>query len=329
MYEDLIKMYNVNPVFFSRYFLRNAERRYALQNLEFMLWRRGKFISPYIKSAVQHQFLLEEIEAFYNDSVINLPQIQFVVTTRCTLRCCNCNAFIPIFHTLRRHVDLTPDNFEYELNNLMMHVSSIRRFMLLGGEALISSDLPRILYIAASNKHIPVVEIVTNGTVLPSFETLCVAREFSHKVYFHISNYTHNRQLSEKLHVVELINLLKNNNIKHQMAGDVKWTEEPHFIGNPTDAETAVNVFDKCWLKRTLEVKNGKVAICPRASSAYELGILKCTDDEVINLREMAGLKKSIIDFYHKNYFEACCKCVRPESEVPPAIQLLQTGVDK
>lgn len=74
--------------------------------------------------------------------------------------------------------------------------------------------------------------------------------------------------------------------------------------------------------KRCLQVCDGKLAICPKASSGYELGMV---DDsfpgEVISLREIDDVRKQLIAFYQKDFFEACRSCVRIDEEVLVAEQ--------
>jgi hypothetical protein len=75
-------------------------------------------------------------------------------------------------------------------------------------------------------------------------------------------------------------------------------------------------------MKRTLEIKNGKVAVCPKASSGYELGMADGTaPGEVVNLRA-GSVRQPLIDFYHREFFEACRGCVRIDEEVLPAEQV-------
>jgi hypothetical protein len=81
--------------------------------------------------------------------------------------------------------------------------------------------------------------------------------------------------------------------------------------------------FADCWLKRTLEVKNGRTAICPKASSGYELGMADASGaGEVVDLRGDGDLRQALIDFYHKEFFEACRACLRIDEEVMPAEQI-------
>lgn len=321
--EALKKKYAIPDSFFTRYFERNAEMRLGVQRLEFMLWKRGDFILPQKKKLMEKNYLLEEIENFYSRRQINLPQLQFAVTTRCTLRCQNCNAYSPRFGHGTPHVELAPEDFARDLRTLEGAVSSVRRFMLLGGEPLAYRRLAEILELAAASPLFSVVEVVTNGTLLPSEEVLRVAAAHRHKIYFHISNYTVNPALLPHLRHKELFGCLKEHDIPYQMARGATWTAEPPLSATPADLEQTRNNFDKCWMKRTLEVKNGCIAICPKASSAYELGMVSApSPGEVVDLRGCSDVWGELATFYAKPFFEVCRHCVRPEGDVMPAEQL-------
>lgn len=321
--EALKKKYAIPEPFFSRYFERNAEMRLGLQQLEFMLWKRGHFIPPPKKKHMEKTFLLEEIENFYSKRQINLPQLQFAVTTRCTLRCKNCNAYSPRFGHGIPHVELAPEDFARDLRTLEGAVNSVRRFMLLGGEPLAHGRFAEILERAAASPLFNIVEVVTNGTLLPSEDVLRVAAAHRDKVYFHVSNYTVNPSLLPRLRHEELFACLKGRSIPYQMARDVAWTAEPPLSETQADQEQTRKNFDACWMKRTLEVKNGRIAICPKASSAYELGMARGdAPGEVVDLRGGSDVWERFAEFYSRPYFEVCRHCVRPEGDVMPAEQL-------
>jgi organic radical activating enzyme len=320
----LIEKYRIAPAFLSRYFERNVERRFAEQLLEFMLWRRGKFIPPHQKDHVNQQFFIEEIENFYEKGQLNLPQIQFSITTRCNLRCRYCNAFMPKFSDTAEHVELTPVEFERDLLVLTGAINAVRRFMLLGGEPLLHAGFSKILDVAAVNPKINIIEIVTNGTIVPNTELLTVAKKHNHKVYFHISNYSKNDDLNPVLKHDAIITMLKKHDIKYQISSDVVWAMESALTDRHYDDARVKVMFADCWMKRTLEIKKGKIAVCPKASSGYELAMVNDTyPGEIVNLREDGSdIRKRIIDFYHRDFFEACRCCVRLDETVAPAEQI-------
>jgi organic radical activating enzyme len=320
----LIEQYKIDKTFLLRYFRHNAENRFASEMLEFMLWRRGKLLHPGNRDKIICDFMLEEIEAFYQQNEINLPQIQFAVTTKCTLKCKDCNFFLPYFTKTKTSKDLSFADFKKQFENLTQIIHTVYRFQFLGGEPLLCQEFPLMLAEAAESNKIPKIEIVTNGTMLPSAELLAVAKEFRHKVYFHISNYSVNESVKPFLKHDKLLPLLKANDIRYQMSTDMHWYREAPIQDYGTSEEKLREQFADCWAKRVLQVHNGIVAICPRTSGGYEIGTVPVIKSESLDLQNATAdaLKQQFIDFYHKDYLKGCRFCTRSEEEVLPAEQL-------
>lgn len=313
----------INPSFYHRYFRQNAESRFALSQLEFMLWRRGRFIRPHEKAAVLDQFTNEEIHNFYEKKEINLPQLQFAITTRCTLQCRDCNAMIPSFHqATTSHIDLSFAEFKRCFDTLMSTATRIRRFMLLGGEPLINKDLPDIVDYCARHPGLTAVEIITNGTLMPSKQLLSAASEHGQKVYFHLSNYSKNPALLPRLKYAAIIETLKKRGLKHQMSMNLDWNREEPLRLHAYSQKELQTMFDNCWLKRCLQVLGGKLSLCPRLSSGYALGILAPPQGECIDLHAACGsFRQTLLDFFDKSYFASCRYCVRLDERIEPALQ--------
>jgi MoaA/NifB/PqqE/SkfB family radical SAM enzyme len=324
MIENCITKYSISPSFYNRYFKHNAENRFAASMLEFMLWRRGKFLHPKDREKHINTFIDEETENFYQKDEFNLPQIQFVLTTRCTLKCRDCNFFVPYFNKKTPSPDLTNKDFKKEFYNLTGIINTVRRFMVLGGEPLLSRELPAIAEEVCRSDKVPILEIVTNGTKIPSDDLLDILKKYSEKVYFHISNYSVNESLRPYLCHDKLLALLKDNGIKYQMSTDMHWYREEPFNEHDYSIEQLKAMFSDCWAKRVIQVLNGKIAVCPRTSGGYEMGVVPLHKGQYIDLRASSGeaLKKQFIDFYHRDYLDGCRYCTRSEEEVTPARQL-------
>jgi hypothetical protein len=70
---------------------------------------------------------------------------------------------------------------------------------------------------------------------------------------------------------------------------------------NYTDTELRAT-FDSCWLKRCVQVLDGRLSICPRLSSGRALNIVDDDYDERIDLADLDEevLRKNLINFYKK-----------------------------
>jgi hypothetical protein len=323
--KDAINKYNIEQFFFNRYFIQNAENRFAITQLEFMLWKRGQFIIPQKKVVMLEHFTMEEIENFYVKNEINIPQLQFAITTRCSLKCRDCNALIPEFgRNGQKHIDLSFNDFKQDFDLLMSAVGSIRRFMLLGGEPLLNKELPDMISYIVKHDRIKTIEIITNGTLLPSKQLLDVVGDHSDRVYFHLSNYSQNQSIKHMLKYDKIIKMLNDCGIKHQMSMNLVWNKEESLKYRNYSSIELQAMFENCWLKRCVQIFNGKLSVCPRLSFGLALGFIEAPEDEFIELRNISvdSFLYKLIHFYKKNNFRSCRFCVRINEEIPPAIQI-------
>jgi hypothetical protein len=221
------------------YFYKNAFEKYLNSLQEFMFWRRGAFLPPHKKEQYIQKIINDEIRAYYEGGLFRLPSVQFAVTTRCTLRCMDCSVMIPRFgRNGMYHTDLTFERFRQECDALLGAVDHIGTLLLLGGEPLLNKELPQMVAYAATKDKVGLVDIVTNCTIVPSHELLEAVRDFRHKVFFGLSNYSGNQELSSVLKREEIIVLLKQRDIKHSLdTAEGKWFKYELRKCNYTDEQ--------------------------------------------------------------------------------------------
>ena len=322
----MINKYNTSPAFQENYFYKNAFEKYTKSIQEFMFWRRGSFLPPHKKQSYLKQFMEEEQVKYYQDGVFSLPSVQFVITTRCTLRCRDCSVMIPRFgHGNHKHIETTFEQFKQDFDCLVNAVDAIGTVLLLGGEPLLHKELPKMLAYVAENSKVGLVDIVTNCTILPSPELLNIAHEYRHKVFFGLSNYSSNQDLSPVLKRAEIIDLLKKNDIKHTLdTGEGQWFQFSLKKCEYT-LEEIKTLFANCHWHHCLYVLDGLLAVCPRSLIGNMLGAFHLNEDEVLLLRESSteAIRKKLIQFYEMDHLDACRYCHRHEGLVAPAIQLL------
>lgn len=323
MKEQYTTKYSVTPEFMRRYFYENAERRTAKELYDFLFWRRGKFLRPNEKEKIIETYLEQELEDFFVNNKINIPRLQFFITSHCTLRCRECNALIPEIHkssTPAKNYFLTEEDFKRDLDALSTAVSSIRHFILLGGEPLLHKNIHKLVNIALASDIISTIEIVTNGTVLPKGEILEGLAKYKDHVFFRISDYSPNPDLSTTLKHADLERLFKEHGFKYQKTF-LPWFEVLPGAPSQNDDQSR-EVFKKCYMGRCVQVFDGKLAICPKASSMDVLGRALPAEHEIIHLRTEPNLRQALLKFYEKDFFEACRTCGGYGEEVVPGAQV-------
>ena len=316
--QELIKKYNISEEFYKRFFRFNGEMNYAIKLQDFILFKRGTFLNPVKKLQYIEQFVEDEIKNFYEKGEINISKIDFDVTTRCTLKCKNCTNLMPLFNS-SNHIDYSMEDIQNDLERLFSVVNRIHLVQIIGGESLINPKLADILEYCAKQEKIGTIKIITNGTVVPSARVIEVIKKYNQKIYFYISNYSNNPDLQPLLKHEKIIELLKANQIKVQRAEAMTWFEELPLGLKNYDEQQLKNMFKSCIMKSCISLLNHKIHICAKSASGYELGLIDAHDFIDLNSNT---LRQDIIDFYNREYFDACKYCVRTNKEVLPAEQL-------
>lgn len=97
-------------------------------------------------------------------SWILLPHLEYSLTAACNLRCEQCSFRVP--HQPAPERPVRPERFRRDLETLADRRVRVRRFRLLGGEALLSPFVEEIAAIARRSHVVGSLEIITNGLLV-------------------------------------------------------------------------------------------------------------------------------------------------------------------
>lgn len=316
--EELIKKYSINDGFLNRYFKQNAEFRYGVEMLQFLYFKKGKFLNPAQKNIFIENYTREEINNFFEKKELNIPQLTFCITTKCSLQCKDCGSLIPPFND-KGHIDMPLDEYKSYLDKICNSVDRVRRFVLLGGEPLLHSNLDKMIDLACEKENIDIVEVITNGTIVPNEQVLEVIQKYNKKAYVYISNYASNPQLEKRLKHDEIKQKLKKYEIKLQMVDVMGWLQEFGFKNTKDDFETTLKRYKKCHCSHCTQVFNSKIYICSKASSAIELGLINV--DDYIDLKKTENLRDEFVSFYNKDFLMGCNYCILSDVPIKAALQ--------
>ncbi len=308
---------NFTETFYNRYIKENAKNRYGIELSKFMWFKEGKFLNPIKKDIYLEQFEKEEIENFSDKNEINIPFLEFNVTTRCTLKCKDCCALIPPFNK-HGHFDLKFADFKEQLDKILS-VANIRNLVFLGGEPLMNPELPQMLDYAAKKSNISIIRITTNGTIMPSKKLLEIFENNPARAYFYLSNYSANPEISSLVKYDELKQLFHEKNIKFQMLDNWNWLCEKGMSDKKFSEEVSLKKVKECYRTKCTQVFDGKIDICSKAHGANVLGLIKTND--FIDIMESKDLKSDLINFYQKECPQACEYCIISDETVEPALQ--------
>lgn len=307
----------MDKIFYRRYVEANARYRFAAENLAFMFWRRGSFCDPRKSQDILQQFAAEEQQCLEKGEW-HLPSLQFLTNSSCTLACRDCNGLIPYWRA--PHYTLTPEALRSDLEVLATCVSKIHRFLLLGGEPFLHPQLADLLHVCAEFPMINFVEVVTNATVIPSTKFLKAAAPLRDKFYVKISDYSRNPFVQSKIHFTELVESLKEYDIRSKKFIYPYWNS---FLPFATKKRKNAPLLSQCYISNCLQILDGRLSVCPSVSAALHNKLVDSSfASECVDIRTSQNLPEELLRFYSREQFSLCDYCMSSEERVMPAIQL-------
>ncbi|ENT7247856.1 radical SAM protein [Campylobacter lari] len=109
-------------------------------------------------------YLKKYFEKRVLEGKVDIPYLELVLTTRCTLRCESCNNLMQYFSPSNQYT-CTLEGIIESLELLLSKVDSIARVRIIGGEPLLFKDLPQLIDYLDAQKKILTFDILTNATI--------------------------------------------------------------------------------------------------------------------------------------------------------------------
>lgn len=258
-------------------------------------------------------FLYQHLPIYflYAHNKVFFPSESMLPTTVCNLKCRDCLNFTPY---IQKHHVASLDELKRNVDLFFRAVDYIYLFQITGGEPLLYKDLQELLEYIDLNyrQQIFKLELVTNGTVLPSDE-LC-AYFSNKKIHIVLDDYRMTLpnkndvfiQIREKFLKYQ-VNCLENR-VDQWFRIYIPGQDYPEF-----SEEELIQKFDVCGTPWS-SLREGKIALCNYAMYADTAGICKAPEDEFFDLTHYKESdKKSLVEFRlrysAKGYTEFCKQC--------------------
>lgn len=221
----------------------------------------------------------------YRGEVV-ISQMSSSITSRCTLNCRHCNVFMPYYKT---HYDTTVEELLQDMELLFRRVDYLTSYFIFGGEPLLNKSLPEMLTRIHEKYHdrIGYMQIITNGTVLPSQELLEACKAC--KVKIRLSDYTRQVPYNKKLEEVK--NTLERSGVEWSMGVYDMWLslefpeKKKPIASNPEDAKKHMLACSQgCHM-----VGDGRLYYCGALCNADRCGLWKLQKGDYVDLNESEG----------------------------------------
>ncbi len=240
----------------------------VLQTLsQYVAWKKHKLDKKLENIAMKF------IRSYYKKRVklgkVDIPYIELVLTTKCTLRCESCNNLMQYFDSKNQYT-CTYEGIKQSLDKFFAAIDSIHSVRIIGGEPLLFKDLDKVITYLGRERKVRSFNIVTNGTRIFNDKSLAALKACPNAIVC-ISDYSRSPNLKVPLKQESLIDQLKTHKIPYY----VIWTDKNSSWWNP----------GKIYKRgRTNEdiIRNFKACMMPCVSLMSSEGIRRDSTKETI-----------------------------------------------
>jgi len=255
---------------------------------------------------------------------VDIPYLELVLTTKCTMRCVSCNNLMQYFQPTNQYA-ATLDGLKNALEALFERVDSVQRLRIIGGEPLLFQPLPELVEFLNQQKQIKTFTLVSNGTIDFSTELLKALSKAKKLRKITISDYSLSPNLKLNLQHKSIFTNLKKYKIAYSLdssGADAKWSDPGKIYKRGRSKKDIIKNFIACKMpcvslmsaegvradegKFLKNASKGAVFVCPVASSLSRLKGLGEFKGDFINLEDK---KERFFSFYAQDFFKACDYC--------------------
>lgn len=244
----------------------------------------------------QRKYWVGKIEGKLEEGII-IPYMTALITSKCTLRCQNCNNLMPYCLNAKF---IAKETVIDDVNRICAAVDYCVCMNITGGEPLLHPNLDEIIDAIVANDKILFVEIITNGTLMPSPKVLQSMK--NGKVIVKISEYQSYSKIREltELFETEGIHFLVQKNLQWIVSGGIERRNKEYV----RIQYEYLNCYPGKFCK---SIWNGRVYACARAAFLHEIGA-SGHDSDYLDI-DGTNLRERLVDFYLRDYIDACDFC--------------------
>lgn len=237
-----------------------------------------------------------------------IPSMGVLISTRCNLRCKGCNHL--------REYYKPSDNFDIEaarifddLGRVLDAVDFVYTLVIVGGESFLHKDFENIIDRALRLPKIGIVQIITNGTVVPkderAFELLSGPR-----VIVEISGYGDKIPKKLQENVKLFIAKMDKFNVNYRYTKQMQWFDFGDFEDRGYSKEELSRVYSSCICVSN-DLFDGKLHKCSRSVFGTYLGKIPDFSSDYVDVRRTSkeDMRMKLAEFFGKKYAEVCRFC--------------------
>lgn len=234
----------------------------------------------------------------------DISKMDFVITTKCSLRCKHCSNLMQYYgeDTVVAQ-DYNIEDINSDLDKLLNVVDRVWQLVVVGGEPFMNKDLVKILERLISSKRIKIINLITNGTIIPNEVLLTVMQ--NPKIQVTVSDYGKVAKNKDRV-----LKVLQSFRIKYRFIEAMEWVDRGEIIKRGRTVDELINLYGACISKCTT-LMNGKIYNCEVYSNGVNLGYMEESKDEIIDIRNISkeNFSKALKIILSRNHIHACDYC--------------------
>lgn len=233
-----------------------------------------------------------------------IEHFELVVTTFCSLNCKGCSNSMPEYRKRATCYSLDYEYMKNELDKIMACVDRVLDLRILGGEPFLNPAIGDLLKYALTINKINHIDIVSNGTVMPSKDLIEVMS--NPKISIMFSDYG-----EASRNISNIYAELTRNNVKCYKNESLRWSTLGNYSKRKcNETEMAVQM-KKCPFICKTYLK-GNLHRCPRSAFGTDLGYYDYSDEYIkINEEQVRETRREIVRILYKiKYLKCCAHCL-------------------
>lgn len=257
-----------------------------------------------------------------NDLVVN--DLTYLIGSVCTLKCEHCIEGVPYIQNVKRgFVDI--EIIKEDIDLLLKICTHIIRFDITGGETFLHPQLVDIVKLLLNAENIEIINIYSNGTVIPD-DPICAVL-CNDRVKVTITDYTGELTPNLENNITKTLCKLSEYGISIEHRRHTIWSNINSFEQRCLSKQQLENAYQSCqWVKCRI-IHKGIIYPCVHYYTGVQIDELTCNHDECLHIHKIpeCELKEAMHSFLNRSFLSACNHCMSPFDlqAVPTARQLI------
>ena len=286
-------------------FLKVEKNKLEIQNC-------SSCTKSYHTCPILRKYLIDNNTECINKGGAGITLISCILGTICSLKCKHCAEHVPYIVEINKRF-MPKNEIMHDIYTLARAGEFITAVEFLGGEPFLHPELAEIIEETREIENIGIINVFTNGTIMPSKALL---RQLSKKnVIITFGNYTNNLSPKRQVRINETESVLMESGIKMFNIKNFTWFDTLSFE-RVEDNETMLEErYRNCFFRDCYRLYDGKLFHCMHHYAGFVTNNLPI-DDSVVHIHEQPMGEVSLIDrlnrFTSLPYIEACRYCEMP-----------------